>query len=106
MKKIIFAIFALAALALTSCEEKGINIMDLDASKLDNTKERCWEYTQTNSYGISVTSFMWASEQGLVLMLQASATVTMATGMDVKTSYKPAKANDYESCRDKIVGSF
>lgn len=106
MKKIIFAFFALVALALTSCEPKGINIMDIDASKLDNTTESCWEYTQTNMYGVSVTAFMWASEQGLVLMLQAAAAIPAQSGIKVTTSYKKSKADSYEACMDKLVGAL
>ena len=49
MKKILFTIFAVAALALTSCENKGLDIMSLDASKLDNTTFKCWKWTVKNS---------------------------------------------------------
>lgn len=41
MKKILFAIFAMFALALTSCEKLGNNIMDVDVNTLDNTTPKC-----------------------------------------------------------------
>lgn len=41
MKKILFAIFAVAALALTSCEGNKMDIMSLDVTKLDNTEFKC-----------------------------------------------------------------
>lgn len=106
MKKIIFAIFTLVAFALTGCEQKGINILDLDASKFDNTTEYCWEYTQTNAHGVSITAFLWASEYNLILMLQAAAKISMESGIEVKTSYKKSKADNAEACMEKIVGSF
>ena len=49
MKKIVFAIFAVAALALTSCEGNKMDIMSLDVTKLDNTEFKCWKWTIKNS---------------------------------------------------------
>lgn len=106
MKKILFAFFALAALAFTGCEQKDINILELDAEKFDNETEYCWQYTQTSMYGVSITSYMWASEYNLIKMLQAAAQVSQASGSEVKTSYKKVKADDAESCMDKVTEGF
>ncbi|MBO5818107.1 MAG: hypothetical protein J6R21_00225 [Bacteroidales bacterium] len=62
MKKILFTIFAVAALALTSCENKGLDIMSLDASKLDNTEFKCWKWTVKNSGFMDGTVYVWDTD--------------------------------------------
>ena len=42
MKKVFFSLACLCALVLTSCEK---DVMSIDASKLDNTVEKCWMYS-------------------------------------------------------------
>ena len=58
MKKILFAIFAMFALALTSCEKSGNNIMDIDVNTLDNTTPKCWVY---HIEEFKETSYIWCS---------------------------------------------
>jgi hypothetical protein len=70
MKKILFTIFAVAALALTSCENKGLDIMSLDASKLDNTTFKCWKWTVKNSGFMDGTVYVWDTEANVVVVLQ------------------------------------
>lgn len=106
MKKIIFAFFALAALAFTSCEKNTIKIMDLDASKFDNTTEYCWHVTQTDRYGVEKVYFIWDTEQGLIKQLQALAQSAIEVGQDVKSSYKKTTIGDYDSCYEKMLGGF
>jgi hypothetical protein len=68
MKKIFYSIFAVAALALTSCAAGGgANILDLDASKCDDTTEKCWKYTaKHDATGVSADTYLWATEKAVV----------------------------------------
>ena len=87
MKKIFFSIFAVAALALTSCAggAGAANVLDMDASKCDDTTEKCWKYTLTYA-GVSADAYAWGTEKTVVEIIQAAAvsdgyTATMeATG--------------------------
>lgn len=88
MKKIFFSIFAVAALALTSCAGAGgANVLDMDPSKCDDTTEKCWKYTLTYA-GVSADTYLWGTEKVVVEAIQAAAvidgyTATMeATGAD------------------------
>ena len=95
MKKILFAIFAVAALALTSCEGKGVNVMDIDASKLDNTTPKCWKYTIKE---FKETSYIWCTERELVELFQ-SYNKSGYSGLTVH--YKEASATDKEACESR-----
>ena len=89
MKKIFYSIFAVAALALTSCAggAGAANVLDMDASKCDDTTEKCWKYTLTYA-GVSTDAHLWGTEKSVVEAIQATAvidgyTATMeATGAD------------------------
>jgi hypothetical protein len=70
MKKILFAIFAVAALALTSCEGTKVSILDIDASQLDNTEYKCWKWTVKKSGFMDGTVYVWDTEYNVVVVLQ------------------------------------
>lgn len=106
MKKIIFALFALAAITLTSCENKMFNIMELDASNLDNTTEYCWHAIQTDMYGVEKVYYIWATEQGLIKHLQGLATPAVAIGQEVKSSYSKTTIGDPEACNEKMLNAL
>lgn len=91
MKKIFFAIFALAALALTSCEKKGVNVMDVDASKLDGTTAKCWKYTIKE---FQETSYVWCTEKELVELFQSYNN----NGAKLTVNYEEATAADPDAC--------
>lgn len=99
MKKI-FTIIAVAlmALALSSCK-KGVS--GIDASKLDNTVEKCWHCTcKATVSGISATSesYAWGTERGVVLALQESEKYSSG---HAKWTYEAApKYKDYDTCLD------
>lgn len=97
MKKILFAIFAIAALALTSCENK-LDIMSLDASKLDNTEFACWKMTIKNAGLLNGTSYAWDTETNVVLTLQS---VFVSSGNKAVVKYEKTPADDAEGCNAK-----
>lgn len=98
MKKILFAIFALAALALASCEGKRLDIMSLDASKLDNTTLTCWKFTIKNAGVLDGTMYAWDTEANVVRVLQAA---YVTSGNKAIVSYERTPADDKEGCESK-----
>ena len=97
MKKILFAIFALAALALTSCEGKNVDIMDLDPTLLDNTEYKCWMYTVKN-IDLNYTAYVWETEAVLVKMLQLQSQVLVRKP---KITYQETPADDKNGCESR-----
>lgn len=87
---------ALMALALSSCKK---DVSSIDASKLDNTVEKCWHTTTKGTYyGIKISEedYRWRTEREVVLELQAVEKSTKYT-----CTYEAApKYKDWESCTD------
>ncbi|MGM9825360.1 MAG: hypothetical protein ACI3Z8_02860 [Paludibacteraceae bacterium] len=107
MKKVLFALVCLCALVLTSCEK---DVMSIDASKLDNTVEKCWMYTvRVSIAGVSATAtdnFIWCTERVAVETMQTAVKGFEATGAKVSCSYRQEKgASDAETCLGKNIGS-
>ena len=98
MKKILFAIFAVAALALTSCEGNKMDIMSLDVTKLDNTEFKCWKWTVENGGVLDGTMYAWDTEHNLIRTLQE---VYKQSGNKAIVNYEPTPADDKEGCESK-----
>ncbi|MBR6549713.1 MAG: hypothetical protein IKT71_00740 [Paludibacteraceae bacterium] len=98
MKKILFAIFAVVALALTSCENKGLDIMSLDASKLDNTEFKCWKWTVKNSGFMDGTVYVWDTEHNVVVVLQEVYKTSQLNHRKPVITYEATTDPDKESC--------
>ena len=101
MKKILFAIFAVAALTLTGCEKKGIDIMSLDVTKLDNTEFKCWKWTVKNSGFMDGTVYVWDTEANVVTVLQATYKTAQLNHYKPVITYEPTPADDKEGCESK-----
>lgn len=106
MKKIIFALFAMAVLTLTGCESNMISIMELDAYEFDNTTEYCWHAIQTDEFGVEKVYYIWATEQGLILHLQGLAQPAVAIGQEVKSCYSKTSIGDPNACNEKMFGAL
>lgn len=89
MKKCIFAVVAVMALLLTSCEK---NVKNIDPSQLDNTVNRCWKIT-FSKFGVSASTYMWCTERECVEALQTSSAFA-----GVNASYSVAAASDADAC--------
>lgn len=106
MKKVFFAFACLCALVLTSCEK---DVMSIDASKLDNTTEKCWMYTITISAagvsGSATDNFVWCTERVAVETMQAAVkSAELVPGVKASCSYKQEKgASDAETCINKNI---
>ena len=98
MKKIFYSIFAVAALALTSCAggAGGVNPLDLDASKCDNETEKCWKYTVSVA-GVSEDAYVWGTEKYVVEILQ-TAYKGSAEAAGISVSLAETAGDDAESC--------
>jgi hypothetical protein len=103
MKKILFAIFAVAALAMTSCENKGIDIMSLDASQLNNTDLKCWKYTVKNAGKVmgDCVIYAWDTEANVVKVLQELHKLCKLNNCTPILSYEATADADEESCECK-----
>ena len=101
MKKIVFAIFAVAALALTSCEGNKMDIMSLDVTKLDNTEFKCWKWTVKNSGFMDGTVYVWDTEANVVTVLQATYKTAQLNHRKPIISYEATSDSDKESCECK-----
>ena len=101
MKKILFAIFAVAALALTSCEGNKMDIMSLDVTKLDNTEFKCWKWTVKNSGFMDGTCYVWDTEANVVTVLQATYKTAQLNHRKPIISYEATSDTDMESCECK-----
>ena len=99
MKKILFAILAVAALALTGCEKKGgLDIMSLDPNAFDNTKFKCWKFTIENAGVLNGTMYAWDTQRNLIITLQE---VYKQSGNKAIVNYEPTPADDKEGCESK-----
>ena len=98
MKKILFATIAMVALALTSCEKKGMDIMSLDVSKLDNIEYTCWKFTVENAGVLNGTMYSWDTEANLVVVLQE---LYRTSGNKAIITYERTPADDEEGCNVK-----
>ena len=95
MKKILFAIVAMVALVLTSCEPK-MNIMDIDASTLDNTEFKCWKYTIKNYLTFKCEPiYVWDTEYNVVNFLQG---VYKLSGEKAVVTYERTPDGDPNAC--------
>ena len=101
MKKILFAIFAVAALALTSCEGNKMDIMSLDVTKLDNTEFKCWKWTVKNSGFMDGTVYVWDTEYNVVVVLQQAYKTAQLNHRKPIMSYEATSDTDEESCECK-----
>ena len=101
MKKILFAIFAVAALALTSCEGNKMDIMSLDVTKLDNTEFKCWKWTVKNSGFMDGTVYVWDTEASVVTVLQATYKTAQLNNRKPIITYEATPDSDKESCECK-----
>ena len=101
MKKILFAIFAVAALALTGCEKKGLDIMSLDVTKLNNTDFKCWKWTVKNSGFMDGTVYVWDTEANVVTVLQATYKTAQLNHRKPIISYEATADADKEGCECK-----
>ena len=97
MKKIFFSIFAVAALALTSCAggAGGANVLDMDPAQCDDTTEKCWKYTLTYA-GVSADAYLWGTEKVVVETIQAAATLDGYTA-----TMEESAAEDAVACSEK-----
>ena len=99
MKKILFAIFAVAAFALTGCEKKGgLDIMSLDPNAFDNTEFKCWKFTIENAGVLDGTMYAWDTEYNLICTLQAT---YKQSGNKAIINYEQTPADDKEGCESK-----
>jgi hypothetical protein len=101
MKKILFAIFAVAALALTSCEGNKMDIMSLDVTKLDNTEFKCWKWTVKNSGFMDGTVYVWDTEYNVVVVLQQAYKTAQLNHRKPIMSYEATSDTDKASCECK-----
>ena len=102
MKKILFAIFAVAALALTGCEKKGgLDIMSLDPHAFDNTEFKCWKWTVKNSGFMDGTVYVWDTEYNVVVVLQQAYKTAQLNHRKPIMSYEATSDTDKESCECK-----
>ena len=96
MKKILFAIFAVAALALTGCEKKdGLDIMSLDPNNYSKTEFKCWKFTVENGGVLDGVMYAWDTEYNLICTLQA---IYKQSGNKAIVNYEPTPADDKEGC--------
>jgi hypothetical protein len=101
MKKILFAIFAVAALALTSCEGTKVSILDIDASQLDNTEYKCWKWTVKKSGFMDGTVYVWDTEYNVVVVLQEAYKTAQLNHRKPIITYEATLDSDKESCECK-----
>jgi hypothetical protein len=101
MKKIFFAIFAIAALALTSCEGNKVDIMSLDVTQLNNTDFKCWKWTVKNSGFMDGTVYVWDTEANVVTVLQQAYKTSQLNHRKPIITYEATADADKESCECK-----
>ena len=103
MKKILFAIVAVVAFALTSCEGTKVNILDIDVTTLDNTESKCWAFEYQNvDLMRGITTYIWCTEYQIVSELQQFCVEYQKTyNKKVNATYKAVAANDKETCECK-----
>ena len=101
MKKIVFALLAVFALALTSCEGTKVSILDIDASQLDNTVPKCWEfeYKHVIKELRGEKMYLWCTEYQIVTDLQKDVRgFRTKYNKKADATYKEVYAADKESC--------
>lgn len=98
MKKIFFTLLAVAALALASCENKGLDIMSLDVDQLDNTEFTCWKFTVEKSGFVDGTMYSWDTEANVVRVLQE---IYKTSGNKAIVNYERTPADDKDGCESK-----
>ncbi len=96
MKKVVFMMLACIGLLFASCKSNGNSVEDIDASKLDNTVEKCWKITYSYM-GQSASEYVWCTEKVAVLSMQY-ALDEVGVG---SYKYSEANAKDEDSCEDK-----
>ena len=101
MKKILFAIFAVAALALSSCEGNKVDIMSLDVTQLNNTDFKCWKWTVKNSGFMDGTVYVWDTEANVVTVLQQAYKTSQLNHRKPIITYEATADADKESCECK-----
>ena len=103
MKKIVFALLAVFALALTSCEGTKVSILDIDASQLDNTVPKCWAFEYQNVEIMrGITTYIWCTEYQIVSELQQFCIeYEKQFHKKANATYKAVDAHDEESCECK-----
>ena len=101
MKKFLFAFIAVAALALTGCEKKGLDIMSLDPNELDNTEFKCWKWTVKNAGILDGTVYVWDTEANVVTVLQATYKTAQLNHYKPIISYEATSDSDKEGCECK-----
>ena len=101
MKKILFAIFAIAALALTSCEGNKVDIMSLDVTQLNNTDFKCWKWTVKHSGFMDGTVYVWDTEANVVTVLQQVYKTSQLNHRKPIITYEATADADMESCECK-----
>lgn len=84
------------ALALTSCEKLGNNIMDVDVNTLDNTTPKCWMY---HIKEFKETSYIWCTERELVELFQSYNASGSSNKLTV--TYEESPADDKDACEAK-----
>lgn len=103
MKKFVFALSCVAALLFTGCAKQIPDLSEIDASKLDDTKKKCWEIVVTiegsKSEG-STTYYVWGTEKECVVAGQGYVAAAKLLG-SVKATYKSVNAKDDETCLSK-----
>lgn len=99
MKKIVIALVCVLALGMTSCQK---NVMDVDASKLDDTKMACWMYTISSSQGES-TVYFWGTEQDLVSTVQLAVKAALLIDNEAKATYKKTSHSTADTCLEMNV---
>lgn len=98
MKKILFALFAVAAFTFVGCEKKGLDIMNMDASKFDNTVEKCWKFTIKNAGIMDGVTYAWDTESNVITTLQI---MYQASGNKAIVNYSETPADDKNACDSK-----
>lgn len=101
MKKILFAIFAVVAFALTSCEGNTVDIMSIDATKLDNTESKCWKWTVKNSGFMDGEVYVWDTEYNVVIVLQEAYKTAQLNHRKPTITYEATSDTDKERCEGK-----
>lgn len=97
MKKIFLSFFAVAALALTSCNGGGANVLNMDPAQCDDTEVKCWHYTLTYA-GVSADTYVWCTEKAAVEAIQT----TVAGVKGYKATLEESAAEDAAACYAKV----
>ena len=94
MRKMFIALMCVFALGLTSCQK---NVMDVDPSKLDDTKMACWMYTISSTQGTEEV-YVWGTEKHLVETVQTAIKIAQLLDNNVSATYKKTSHSTAETC--------